>query len=77
MLRRLVLVRTDISEERSASFNTLMKEALHSSETSVFTRAARGNIQEDAILHSHRRECVAYFTTLEAAQSNCRTTGEQ
>jgi hypothetical protein len=33
-----------------------MTEAVSSSETSVFTRAIRSNIQKDVILHSHRRE---------------------
>jgi hypothetical protein len=55
MLRRVTLVRTDVSEELSAS------------ETSVLTRATRRNIPEDAVLHSHRRENLKsyYWNMLE------------
>jgi hypothetical protein len=62
MLRRVTLVRTDVSEELSASVISslilcaLMKKALNSSETLVLSRTTRHNILEDAILHSHRRE---------------------
>jgi hypothetical protein len=36
----------------------LMMEAIHSSETSVLTRATRRKVPEDGIPHSHRRENV-------------------
>jgi hypothetical protein len=64
MLRRVALVRTDVSEELSASFIRVTRigelgttlAVTSSSETSDLTKATRRNIPEDDILHSHRRE---------------------
>jgi hypothetical protein len=72
LLRPVALVRTDVSEERTASIIrvtrtlelgktlavsiTLMMEAIRLSETSVLTRATRHNVPGDGILHIHRRE---------------------
>jgi hypothetical protein len=64
MLRR---VRTDVSEELSASFIRVTRIGGLESKLAVtsnrrtlrrntLTRATRRNIPEDAILHSHRRE---------------------
>jgi hypothetical protein len=67
MLRRVALVRTDVSEKLSDSVRvtrigelgttlaaTSNRRALSSSETSVHTRATRRNISEDTILRASR-----------------------
>jgi hypothetical protein len=72
MLRRVTLVRIDVSEELGALalaflsspiLVTLMMETLSSPETPIITRATRRNIPEDAILHSHRREHLKSYNT--------------
>jgi hypothetical protein len=52
MLRRMALVRTDVSEGLSAS------------KTSVLTRATRRNFPEEASLHTHRRENLKSYIAL-------------
>jgi hypothetical protein len=54
MLRRVALVRTDVSEELSASIIRVTRIG----ELGTLTVATRRNIPEDAILHSHLREFV-------------------
>jgi hypothetical protein len=58
MLRRVALVRTDVSP----ILVSLMKEAQSTSETTYITRATRRNIPGDAILHSHRPEILKSYT---------------
>jgi hypothetical protein len=69
MLRRVALVRTDVSEELSASIKMTrigeLGTTLAVTSNRVLTRATRRNIPEDAILHSHRRENLkSYIVTL-------------
>jgi hypothetical protein len=65
MLRRVALVRTDASEELSASvikvtrigeLRTTLAVTSTRRTLRINTRATRRNIPENAILHSHRRE---------------------
>jgi hypothetical protein len=80
MLRRVALVRTEVSEELRASIRVTRNGELGTTiavtnnrrtlqkkfQVMVLTRATRRNIAEDAILHSHRREnLTSYITTIQ------------
>jgi hypothetical protein len=59
ILSRVVLARTDVSEEPIASITAVkrLSDLGTLAETNkVLTRATRRNNQEDGILHSHRHE---------------------
>jgi hypothetical protein len=60
MLRRMALVRTDVSEDLSVGTTLALFLVHRSSETSVLTRTTRRNIAEDAILlaNAHSPSCV-------------------
>jgi hypothetical protein len=72
MLRHVALVRTDVSEERSASFirvTRIGELGTTLAVTSTRPRATRRNIPEDAILHTNAasRHLCAYSTLAENA----------
>jgi hypothetical protein len=86
MLRRVALVRTDVSEELSASFIRVTRIGelgttlavtrnrcrLRRNTKSLLTRVTRRNIPEYTILHSHRRENLkSYMSRLSSCQCNC------
>jgi hypothetical protein len=65
MLRRVALVRTDVSEERNAFFirvirigelETTLAATTTDARCEEIPRAIRRNTPEDTIIHSHRRE---------------------
>jgi hypothetical protein len=59
ILRRVALVRTDVSDELSASFIRVTRIGELGTSSSILvtlTRATRRNTTEDTIIHSHRRE---------------------
>jgi hypothetical protein len=78
MLRRVAFVKTEVSEELSASIIRLTtigelgtklslytnRRTLRRNTMSLLTRATRRNIQEDGILHSHRRENLKSYIAL-------------
>jgi hypothetical protein len=69
MWRRVDIVLTDISEERIASIFRVERI-----ETSVNIRSTGRHIQEDGILHSHRRENLkSYIDVMRFGHSTVNT----
>jgi hypothetical protein len=62
LLHRVAIVRTEVSEEFSASIISVTR--IGELGTTVLTRARLRNIPEDGILHSHRREYLKSYTGL-------------
>jgi hypothetical protein len=79
MLRRVVLVRTDVSEERNASFIRVTRIGELGTTLAVTSnrRTLRRNtkqkphgVTEDAILHIHRRETLKSYIDLRGFADN-------
>jgi hypothetical protein len=62
MWRRLGFVRTDISEEHTASIIRVKETA--NSEMSILIRGIRDHIPEKDVLHSHRGEHLKFHIQL-------------
>jgi hypothetical protein len=60
----LQMLLTDNVFPSSLILSTLMLVAIHSSETSVLTRATQHQIPEDGIFHSHRHENLKSYIAL-------------
>jgi hypothetical protein len=77
MLRHVGLVRTDVSEELSASIMKVRRivelgtTLAVTSNRRTFTRATRPNVPEDDILHSHRRENLRSYIFIYYSFQRC------